>query len=161
MSESTASEHAAPSEIAEPGVTIDIPIRWGDLDALGHVNNIYFFQYCESARIAYFDAIGIDRFRRKPTDGPGMVSANLNFRRQLRYPGLVRVTANTTAIGDKSFTLHYTIRDASDNAIVADGDSVCLWVDYEIAKAMRLPDAFVARIAELEQNTTLAAGRSA
>jgi hypothetical protein len=44
---------------------------------------------------------------------------------------------------------------------VADGDSVCLWVDYEIAKAMRLPDAFVARIAELEQNTTLAAGRSA
>lgn len=145
----------------EAGVTIECPIRWGDMDALGHVNNIIYFQYCESARIAYVEAIGIERFKQKPTDGPGMVSANLNFRRQLRYPGTVRVTANTTAVGEKSFTLHYTIRDAADGAIVADGDSICLWVDYEAAKAMRLPDAFVARIAELEHNPALAERRTA
>jgi acyl-CoA thioester hydrolase len=125
------------------------------MDSLGHVNNIIYFQYCESARMAYFEAIGLERLRRKPTDGPGMVSAQLNFRRQLRYPGTVRVTANATAIGNKSFTLSYTLMDVADNAVVADGSSVCVWVDYETSRAMPLSDALVARIAELEHNPTL------
>jgi acyl-CoA thioester hydrolase len=148
------------SDQNQPGVTVDCQIRWGDLDALGHVNNIIVFQYCESARIAYFEAIGLDRFKEKPTDGPGMVSASLNFRRQLHYPGMVRVTANTTAIGEKSFTLEYVVRDLADGQIAADGSSVCVWVDYEAARAKRLPDALVARIAQLEHNPELASRQS-
>lgn len=138
-----------------PGVTIEQQIRWGDLDALGHVNNIIFFQYCESARIAYFDAVGLDRFRQRPTDGPGMVTASLNFRRQLHYPGSVLVTANTTKVGSKSFTLSYVIRDQADNQVVADGESVCVWVDYAAGRAMPLDDALIAAIAELERNPDL------
>lgn len=148
---------SAPAAAGPPGVSIELAIRWGDMDALGHVNNIYYFQYCESARIAYFDAIGIERFRNNPLDGPGMVSASLSFRRQLRYPGAVRVTANTISVGERSFTLRYAIYDQSDGAVVAEGDSVCVWVDYAAAKAMRLSDEFVARLAELERNPDLAA----
>lgn len=132
------------------GVSIECDIRWGDLDAMGHVNNIIFFQFCESARIAYFAALDVDRFKQKPSDGPGLVAANLNFRRQLRYPGRVRTTARTTQIGERSFTLDYTIVDLADGAVAADGSSVCLWVDYAASKALRLPDEFVAAIARLE-----------
>ncbi len=150
---------ASSSHQSEPpaaaGVTIDCQIRWGDLDALGHVNNVIYFQFCESARIAYFETIGFDQFKDAPTDGPGMVSANLNFRRQLHYPGDVRVHANAIAVGEKSFTLRYVLRDLADQAIVADGDSVCVWVDYAAAKAKRLPDAMVARISEIEQSPQL------
>ena len=85
----------------EPGVTIEIPIRWGDMDALGHVNNTVYFRYCESARIAYFDAVDLDAHKRKPTDGPGVVATNLNFRKQMRYPGAVTVTVNVTAVGGR------------------------------------------------------------
>lgn len=136
--------------LPDTGVSVDCPIRWGDMDALGHVNNIIFFQYCETGRIAYFDALEIDRHRRQPTDGPGMVAANLNFRRQLKYPGTVRVTAHTTQVGERSFTLSYSLVDLADQAVVADGASVCLWVDYAIGKAMRLPDELVAAIARIE-----------
>ncbi len=138
-----------------PGVSIDQQIRWGDLDALGHVNNVVFFQFCESARIAYFEAVGLDRFKQQPTDGPGMVSAQLNFRRQLHYPGQVRVTARVTKIGQRSFTLTYAIYDTADDQLVADGDSVCVWVDYAAGRAMTLPDQLVASIAHLEQNQSL------
>ena len=140
------------------GVTIDQQIRWGDLDALGHVNNIVYFQYCESARIAYFDAMELDRFKRRSTDGPGMVSAQLSFRRQLHYPGQVRVTAHVTKIGRRSFTLAYEIRDVADDRVVADGDSVCVWVDYAAGRAMPLPDELVASIVHLEQNESLKSG---
>src|SRR3990172_11935298 len=91
---------AEPSGTRSGGVTIEQEIRWGDMDALGHVNNIVYFQYCESARIAYFDAIGVDRYKERPEYGPGIVTASLNFRRQLRYPGKVRVTANATKVGE-------------------------------------------------------------
>lgn len=144
------------SEKSKTGVSITCPIRWGDMDALGHVNNIIFFQYCESARIAYFDALDINSLKRKPTDGPGMVAANLNFRRQLKYPGTVEVRANTTQIGERSFTLAYQIVDLADRAVAADGASVCLWVDYEAGKALRLPDELVSAIAQIEQRPELA-----
>lgn len=126
------------------------------MDALGHVNNIIFFQYCESARIAYFDALDLSRFRRQSTDGPGMVAANLNFRRQLKYPGAVRVAAHATQVGERSFTLAYEIVDLADGVTAADGSSVCLWVDYAAGKALRLPDELVAAIAGLERRPELA-----
>jgi acyl-CoA thioester hydrolase len=85
-----------------------------------------------------------------------MVAANLNFRRQLKYPGSVEVRANTTQIGDRSFTLAYQIIDLADRAIAADGASVCLWVDYAAEKAMRLPDELVSAIARIEGRPELA-----
>lgn len=143
------------SNLPDTGIFVDCDIRWGDLDAIGHVNNIIFFQFCESARIAYFDALGVDRFKRKPTDGPGMVAANLNFRRQLKYPGRIRATANCTQVGERSFTLSYTIIDLADGFVAADGASVCLWVDYAEGKAMRLPDELVDQIARTENRPEL------
>lgn len=133
-----------------PGVTIEIPVRWGDMDAMGHVNNTVYFQYCESARIAYFEAIDLPRHKRSPTEGPGLVAANLNFRRQVRYPGRVRVTVHTTGIRERSWTLDYVVRDSTDDAVVADGGSVVVWVDYAAAKAVPLPESLVEAIARLE-----------
>ena len=36
-----------------------IPIRWGDMDAMGHVNNTVYFRYIESARIAWLEQAGL------------------------------------------------------------------------------------------------------
>jgi len=138
-----------------PGITLELPIRWGDMDALGHVNNTIYFQFCESARMAYFDAIDLTRFQSKPTDGPAIVTANLSFRRQLHYPGTVLASANVTKVSGRSFVLSYRIRNAADGETAADGDSVCVWVDYDAGKAMPLPDEMVKAFAEREQNEEL------
>ena len=37
---------------------IELPVLWGDMDAFQHVNNVQYFKYFESVRIAYFDQIG-------------------------------------------------------------------------------------------------------
>jgi acyl-CoA thioester hydrolase len=139
----------------ETGIRIEIPIRWGDMDALGHVNNIFFFQYCESARMAYFEALDLARFQTKPTDGPGMVRADLNFRRQLHSPGNVAVTAHVTALSTRTFTISYVIHDLEAGEVAAEGDSVCVWVDYESARAMPLPDPMIDAIVALEKNESL------
>lgn len=137
------------------GMTIDIPVRWGDMDAFGHVNNIVYFQYCESARIAYFDALDLDACRQKPDDGPGLVTANLNFRKQVRYPATLRVTANVTAISRRSITFSYILRDTAGDSPVADGTSVAVWMDYELGQALAIPEPLRKGIAQLEQNPKL------
>src|SRR5665647_952353 len=65
--------------------TMRIPIRWGDMDAMGHLNNASYFRYLETARIDWMYSIGC-----KPDpkgEGPVIVNAFCNFYRQLEYPG--------------------------------------------------------------------------
>ena len=35
------------------------PVAWGDMDAFGHVNNVLYYRYMESARIRYMDELNI------------------------------------------------------------------------------------------------------
>ena len=35
-------------------VTVEVPVVWGEMDAFSHVNNVVYFRYFETARIAYF-----------------------------------------------------------------------------------------------------------
>jgi acyl-CoA thioester hydrolase len=139
----------------QAAIELELPIRWADMDALGHVNNTVYFTFCESARIAYFGAVELASFSEKETDGPGLVAANLNFRRQMKYPGTIRVRAKASRIGKKSFNLDYEIRDVADGEVVADGSSVCVWVDYAESKAKLLPQALVKAIQLIEQNPNL------
>ncbi len=62
-----------------------IPIRWGDMDAMGHVNNTVYFRYMESTRIDWFDKIGI--MPNPQGEGPVIVNAFCNFYKQFEYPG--------------------------------------------------------------------------
>lgn len=139
-------------------VTVRDVVRWGDLDALGHVNNTVFFQFCESARLAYFEQLGVSRFYEAPTDGPGMVACNLNFRRQLRFPGAVRTTARATKLGGRSIVLEYQIFDEADGELIADGASTCLLVDYAQSRARELSPALRQAIAEFEGDSKLGVG---
>lgn len=137
-------------------VTVRDVVRWGDLDALGHVNNTVFFQFCESARLAYVEALGLARFFELPTDGPGMVACALNFRRQLRFPASVCTTARVTKLGQRSFVIEYQIFDEADGALIAEGTSNCLLVDYAAGKARTLSPALRQAIADFEGNPELA-----
>ena len=65
----------------------------------------------------------------------------------------MRVSGNVTALSGKTFTITYSIRNAADDAVVADGNSVCVWVDYSIPKAVPLPAALVEAIARIEEKT--------
>ena len=130
-----------------------IAVRWGDMDAMGHVNNAAYFTYCESARMSYFRVIDLDRLREEPHHGPAVVTATCNFHRQLHYPAELEVAARASKIGGKSFTLEYVLFRRSSDEVVADGSSVVVWVDYEAGKAIPLPAALREAIGRLEAET--------
>ena len=116
-----------------------IPIRWGDMDAMGHVNNTLYFRYLEIVRVDWFERLGC------PPDpkgcGPVIVNAFCNFYRQLEFPGdlLVRMYASDPA--RTTFETWTTIERADDpGAIWAAGGATTIWVDFPKQKAVPLPD---------------------
>ena len=60
-------------------------IRWGDMDAMGHVNNIMYFRYLETARINWLQTI--DSVPGPAKEGIVIINAFCNFYKQLEYPG--------------------------------------------------------------------------
>jgi acyl-CoA thioester hydrolase len=62
-----------------------VTVRWGDMDAMGHVNNIIYFQYLESARIGYFEMLmgWTGRDEGEGRQGPVVVSQTFNLKNAL------------------------------------------------------------------------------
>ena len=71
-----------------------IPIRWGDMDAMNHVNNTIYFRYLESCRIEWMRSI--NALPNPKGEGPVIVNAFCNFYKQLEYPGDVLVKMYTS-----------------------------------------------------------------
>ena len=117
---------------------VRMPIRWGDMDAMGHVNNTVYFRYFEQARIALFEAMGC------PPDpsgtGPVIISAHCTFLRQLRYPGDIDIDTLVGEFGRSSFHTIHRIRRVDDpEAVMAEGGAKVVWVDQQIERSAPLP----------------------
>lgn len=136
-------------------IVIDVPVAWGEMDAFGHVNNIVYFRYFESARIAYLDAIGFRGNLPGDTVGPILASTQCRFRRPLEYPDHVRVGARTTRVGADRFTMQYRVVSRALDDIAADGSGVIVAYDYARACKTRLPETVRARIHELDPEAEL------
>src|SRR5947207_15169083 len=83
-----------------------IPIRWGDMDAMGHVNNTVYFRYMEQARVEWLESL---RERVPHMDGLGsvIVNASCTFLLPLSHPGNVDVRMYVDQPGRSSIDSHY------------------------------------------------------
>ena len=117
-----------------------IAIRWGDMDAMGHVNNIIYLQYLECARVGYLEGRGWDSRDTAPTrHGPVLVSQTFNYRRQLHYPADVEVGVACTEVRRRSFVLSYGMFPKGSEDLIGDGSSIFAWLDYAAGKAIEIP----------------------
>ncbi|MEO8753218.1 MAG: thioesterase family protein [Casimicrobiaceae bacterium] len=111
------------------------PIRWGDMDALGHVNNTSYFRYMEQARIEWLYAQS--KADGAPGEGPVIVNASCNFLKPLVYPADVEVRMYLGHPGRSSVVSYYDLAVAGKK--YADGAAKMVWVDFASGRPMLLP----------------------
>jgi len=124
--------------------TIDIALRWGDMDALGHLNNAMYFRFWEEGRISW-----LNHLQARPTAAAGflLASAGCNFRRAVVYPETVAVSTYIVKIGGSSVALHQEMRSLGEQEILyADSDSRLVWADFTKGQAMPMPESLVAQL---------------
>ena len=115
-----------------------VPMRWGDMDTMGHINNTVYFRYMEIIRIEWFRKIGcmVD----PSGEGPVIVNAFCNFYRQLEYPGDVRLKMYASDPGRTTFESWATMeRTDTPGVIYAEGGATTIWVDFPAQKSRPLP----------------------
>ena len=138
------------SEDRRLGYVARIPIRWGDMDAMGHVNNTVYFRYMEQTRIAWFDGI-LPRGAARGTNGIVIVSTACHFRRAMTYPGTVEVKLYVGRPGGSSIPTFYEMRVDDDPEPYATGEAVAVFIDSVRNKPLRIPEALRARLMEAIQ----------
>ena len=116
-----------------------LPIRWGDMDAMGHVNNASYFRYLETVRIDWMYSIGC--IPDPKGEGPVIVNAFCNFYKQLEYPGDVLVKMYASDPGRTTFETWGTMERVDQPGVIyAAGGATTIWVDFPSQKAATLPD---------------------
>ncbi len=116
-----------------------IPIRWGDMDAMGHVNNTVYFRYMEVVRVEWLDSMG--GAPNPAGQGPVIANAFCNFYKQLAYPGTVRAKHYVSNAGRSSFDTWITLeRVDAPGVICAAGGATTVWMDFPAGKSAPLPD---------------------
>lgn len=134
-------------------VTIEIPVVWGEMDAFQHVNNIVYFRYFESARIAYFEKIDFIKFIEDVGVGPILASTKCNYKIPLTYPDHVTVGAKVDTIEDERFTMKYLVVSHKHGKIAALGEGVIVSFNYRENKKTKVPDEIRKSIMSLEGKT--------
>jgi acyl-CoA thioester hydrolase len=118
-----------------------VPMRWGDMDAMGHINNTLYFRYLEIARLDWMFKVGAGAIR--DGHGPVVINAFCNFLRQLEFPGALRVKMFAANPGRTSFESYHTIeRTDEPGTISAEGGARMVWTDYAARKSLAMPDWF-------------------
>lgn len=120
-----------------------IAIRWGDMDAMGHVNNTVYFRFMEQARIGWFEAL---LPRGEAWQGTGIVvaSASCNFKRAMNYPGTVEVKVYVSSPGASSVPTFYDL--TIGDQLYADGAATVVFVDMARQKPVRIPESIRSRL---------------
>lgn len=129
-------------------VTIELPVQWGEMDSFGHVNNVAYLRWFESARIAYFERVNI--LAAMPRLGPILARQSIDYRLPLHYPDRVFVSCGVSAIGATSFQLKLRLRSQARDAVAAESDAVIVMFDYEAGRKATIAPKLRAAIEELQ-----------
>ena len=134
-------------------VVIEIPVAWGEMDAFQHVNNIVYFRYFESARIAYFEKLDLLDFMKRTGIGPILATTSCRFKRPLSYPDRVLVKAKVTDIEGDRFLMQYLVFSTRHQQVAAEGDGWIVAFNYRENKKALIPEELRQRILDLESGT--------
>lgn len=126
--------------------TFTLPIRFKDLDAMGHVNNATILTYFEEGRKEFFvHALQST----SPKDFPFILAeVTCRYIRPIELiDRIVRENIWISKIGTKSFSFAYEIfRDNDPGWVFSTGESVQVYYDYDNGRSIQIPESFKSKV---------------
>jgi acyl-CoA thioester hydrolase len=120
---------------------IQLPVRWGDMDAFGHVSNVVYLRYIEDCRAQWMESV--PSHWQDGETGPVVANININFRRPMYWPETVEVTLRPLSPGRSSIKLEHEIRSipekGGETTVYADATCTLVWIDKKKGEPVPLP----------------------
>lgn len=129
-----------------------VKIRFGEVDMLGHLNNVNYFAYFEQGRIDYLEHVGVlpELFDLKK--GRAIVTANLecHFLKQIFYGQPLSLRVRTARLGQSSFDLEYALVLDEQEQLAAAGRGTMVLMGQTEQKSIPIPSSVKDKIIRFE-----------
>lgn len=132
-----------------PLYTARLPVRWADMDELGHVNNAVYFTYFEQARLEFLQSLTDGPWPGSPETGPVLVAAEATFKKPVVHPATVLVHVYGGEPGRSSFPLVCSLTvEGDEETVYAEATTTLVWIDRQSSRPVPLPDLLRDRLAQ-------------
>lgn len=111
-------------------LSVRFPFHWGEMDAFGHVNNVAYFRWLETARMHYLRAIGITHPDEQNGLGLLLAETTCTFLKPLHFPDTLTIRTGVGHVGTTSFRMGYEVHSAMAG-LAATASSVQVMFDYK------------------------------
>lgn len=119
--------------------TAHIPVRWGDMDSYGHVNNIIYMQYLEEARVAWLELAGVPMSN--VPQGPVVLQTQHTYLKPVVHPATVIVELRAGKAGRSSLAIEHRLSTLADpKTLYGEGNCKLVWVDHVSGRSVALPE---------------------
>ena len=117
-----------------------IPVRWGDMDSYGHVNNTLYIQYLEEARVAWFERLGVDM--NNVPQGPVVLQTLHTYLKPVVHPATVVIELYAGPVGNSSLVVEHRLSTLEDpGTLYGEGHCKLVWIDHGTDRPVPVPDA--------------------
>lgn len=129
---------------------IKLKVDWADLDLFGHVNNVVFFKYIQSARVNYCELIGLTSLNNSDKLSFMVASSQCQFKKPLRYPDEIHVFCKVDWIKNSSFQLSYQIHN-SENIVIAEAADILVVYNHLQHCSFKMPESVRETVQRIEK----------
>jgi len=135
-------------------VITEIPVAWGEMDALNHVNNVVYFRYLETARIEYFREIALMDEIQNTGIGPVLGETSCRYKLPVTYPDTLYVGSRVSELKDDRFTMEYEIVSKKLGAVTSSGTAKVVMFNFKTNKKANLLPSLVDAIKAIESRAS-------
>lgn len=132
-------------------VQVNLPVQWGEMDAFNHVNNAVYFKYFETARLAYFNQVGVMNEMQSKQIGPILAETTAKFRRALVFPDQIIAGAGVIEQHEYGFLMQYGIYSEQQQTVSTTGTGRVVMVDYTSGQKVRPGEDLIEVINRLQK----------
>lgn len=129
----------------------EMPTRWGDADALGHINNALYARYYESARLDYFETLMDMHFTPELSSGVILADIKIAFLHQLHYPTKMEIGSRISRMGNTSLDMDAAVFIKGENEVINTSRATLVWFDYKANQNKTIPDENRKMITDFER----------
>jgi len=124
----------------KPFINTKVNVVWGEMDALGHVNNVSYFRYFETARIDFLKQTGLLSILSEPSHSPVLRDTYAQYKRPVTFPDTLHIGSYITDIKEDRFTMCYEAFSESQQAICTMGYANVVMFNMKTGQKTAIPD---------------------
>jgi acyl-CoA thioester hydrolase len=133
-------------------VITEIPVAWGEMDALNHVNNAVYFRYFETARLDYFSHINLMEDMAVTNIGPVLGETYCRYKLPVTYPDTLLVGSRITEVQEDRFKMEYQVVSKKLGKVTTTGTATIVMFDFTTNQKALISDKLMSAIEQANRD---------